>query len=112
MLMERDSGLACCVPVTWQKENSNGKPRTVLLGFSHRKTTKFPKKDSYNYVSRVYAFEPTPPFNVVACSGFFCLGFASPNTENSEMKQSDNEQISGAANSYKLIIKKEEYDCP
>lgn len=111
-LTQRDSGSACCVPVSWQGKNNNGNPRTVLLGFSHRKTNKFPKKDSYNYVSRVYAFETTPPFNIVARSGFFCLGFASPNIKSSGIKEFDNEQVSGAARNYKLIIEKEEYDCP
>ena len=30
-----------------------------------------------NYVSFFYAFEPHPPFNIVARSGYFCLGFES-----------------------------------
>jgi len=74
-LITRDSGSACCVSIRW-KDNSNNE-RHLLLGFSHRKTKKTVRKEAqYNYVSRVYAFEPTPPFNIVARSGFFCLGFA------------------------------------
>ena len=29
-----------------------------------------------NYVSFFYAFNPRPPFDLVAKSGYFCLGFA------------------------------------
>jgi hypothetical protein len=107
-LIDRDSGSACCVSIPW----NDGKEQ-LLLGFSHRKTRKAPKKDSYNYVSRVYAFEPKPPFNIVARSGFFCLGFANVNTQDhAEAIQSNNEQIFGSANDYKLTISKQEYDCP
>ncbi|KAL7548526.1 hypothetical protein ACHAWF_011811 [Thalassiosira exigua] len=34
-----------------------------------------------NYVSFFYAFEPHPPFELRARSGYFCLGFASPSAE-------------------------------
>lgn len=108
-LIDRDSGSACCVPIEWTVD---GETRQLLLGFSHRKTRKSPKKDSYNYVSRVYAFEPTPPFNIVARSGFFCLGFANHGPDDAEAKQSDNEQILGSVNEYKLTIQNEVYDCP
>lgn len=30
-----------------------------------------------NYVSFLYAFDPRPPFQLLARSGYFCLGFAS-----------------------------------
>lgn len=105
-LIDRDSGSACCVPILWSE---NGQTRQLLMGFSHRKTRKAPKKDSYNYVSRVYAFEPKPPFNIVARSGLFCLGFANPDAETA---QSDNEQLRGSANNFKLTIQQIEYDCP
>ena len=29
-----------------------------------------------NYVSFLYAFDPRPPFKVLARSGYFCLGFS------------------------------------
>ena len=108
-LIDRDSGSACCVPVQWSDEYGE---RQLLLGFSHRKTRKAPKKDSYNYVSRVYAFETVPPFNIVAKSGFFCLGFANNKPDDAEAKLSDNEQLFGSANEYKLTIHNEVYDCP
>ncbi|KAL3778123.1 hypothetical protein ACHAWO_008075 [Cyclotella atomus] len=108
-LIDRDSGSACCVPIHWAE---NGETKQLLMGFSHRKTRKVPKKDSYNYVSRVYAFEPKPPFNIVARSGLFCLGFANHGSTDAEITQSDNEQLQGSANDYKLTIQQVEYDCP
>lgn len=111
VLIDRDSGSACCVSIRWkQDDSSDEEERHLLLGFSHRKTRKMPKEGKYNYVSRVYAFEPTSPFDIVARSGFFCLGFAPLDDE--EAMQSDNEQIWGAANDYRLKIHNEEFDCP
>lgn len=70
----------------------------------------------YNYVSRVYAFDPLPPFPIIARSGYFCLGFgahgAQNNTQHDEAEQSNNEQVWGAANDYKLEIRDEVFDCP
>ncbi len=120
-LIARDSGSACCISVQWQAENDDdyydiegAGERRLLLGFSHRKTRRGLGTTSppYNYVSRVYAFEPTPPFNLVARSGYFCLGFAlnrqqhqkQKSRSNDEVNQSDNEQVWGAANEYKLTI--------
>jgi len=122
-LIDRDSGSACCISILWRDENSDGDDierageRRLLLGFSHRKTRRGLGKANppYNYVSRVYAFEPAPPFNIVARSGFFCLGFALKqqhqqlhgkhySSDNDEVNQSGNEQVWGAANEYKLTI--------
>jgi len=122
-LIDRDSGSACCVSILWKDGENHGAGRRLLLGFSHRKTRI--KAGKYNYVSRVYAFEPNPPFDIVARSGFFCLGFAptslhdhgsgnSPSLQmgGDEALESDNEQIWGATREYKLKIKNEEFNCP
>ncbi|KAL3803362.1 hypothetical protein HJC23_009326 [Cyclotella cryptica] len=109
-LIDRDSGSACCVTIRWRDDDEQ--ERNLLLGFSHRKTRKAPKKNAYNYVSRLYAFETTPPFNIVARSGFFCLGFAAHGDADDEARQSDNEQVRGSANDYRLTIMNEVYDCP
>ena len=124
-LITRDSGSACCVSIRWK--DSNGEERHLLLGFSHRKTKKTVRKEAqYNYVSRVYAFEPSPPFNIVARSGFFCLGFAlTPGNIKSKVRdtsisthlddeanQSDNEQVYGSANDSKLRINGMTFECP
>lgn len=108
MLIKRDSGSTCCVKINWKTDNLE-EERELLLGFSHRKTLSHPKRFKYSYVSRVYAFEPDPPFNIVARSGFFCLGFASDN----EKEVSENEQVRGAANDHKMKLWKQEYEgCP
>jgi len=118
ILKDRDSGSACCVPIQWD-EGKGGK-RKLLLGVSHTKTSrsKAIKSRMYNYVSRVYAFDPTPPFNIVARSGYFCLGFGLnnitgvDNLPHAEAEQSDNEQVWGATNNYKLHIRQDHFECP
>jgi len=135
MLTDRDSGSACCIPIKWKDGgtiyNSDGanrpKQRPLLLGFSHRKTRKGAGPSvQYTYVSRVYAFEPYPPFAIVALSGFFCLGYAPhqgtsivdvgllnvTSKADDEAIQSDNEQIWGAVNDHKMKLHGEQYDCP
>ena len=120
-LISRDSGSACCIPIRWHDDNDeDGEGRRLLLGFSHRKTRKGLAKagsPQFNYVSRVYAFEPIPPFDIVARSGFFCLGFELGLQSNSgyQEKSEDmtNKQVIGAANDYRLKIIGEVFDkCP
>ena len=136
LLIDRDSGSACCVPIQWKygKTDEGTKERSLLLGFSHRKTQRGARAAiTYNYVSRVYAFAPYPPFDIVARSGFFCLGYAPHqgasivnqsssslssssmlwgNKNDDEAMQSDNEQIWGAANDHKLKLQGKQFDCP
>ena len=108
LLIDRDSGSACCVKINWKAHDSD-EERELLLGFSHRKTHAYPKRLQYSYVSRVYAFEPNSPFDIVARSGFFCLGFATGNEKN----ESENEQMHGAADEQKLKLVGQEFDqCP
>lgn len=114
-LTDRDSGSACCVSVQWKDKDDTSEGRRLLMGFSHRKTSKLKVSEvqQYNYVSRVYAFNPNPPFDIVARSGFFCLGFAlNGNSGRNEALQSDNEQIWGAVNEYKLFMNQKEFNCP
>lgn len=118
-LTPRDSGSACCVSIRWRDDNDeDGEGRRLLLGFSHRKTRRGLGQDSpqYNYVSRVYAFEPTPPFNLVVRSGFFCLGFMHRHIDDEADEIKDvlihNEQVWGSANDYRLKIHGEVFDCP
>ena len=106
-LTDRDSGSACCVKINW-KENDADDERELLLGFSHRKTQRSPSRLQYTYVSRVYAFEPNSPFDIVARSGFFCLGFATDN----EKTESENEQVHGAADKFTLKLVGQEFECP
>jgi hypothetical protein len=112
-LINRDSGSACCIPIQWKYSSEN---KDLLLGISHRKTRRgIGKTKMYNYVSRMYAFEPKPPFNIVARSGFFCLGFEIHGDQASTSTMIDhiqNEQVWGAANNYKLQIHDQVFDCP
>ena len=108
-LIHRDSGSACCVKINWKTHESD-EGRELLLGFSHRKTRKgLSKRLMYSYVSRVYAFVPNSPFNIVARSGYFCLGFATDDEKN----KSTNEQVQGAANNQMLKFGDQKFvECP
>jgi len=88
-----DHGSACCVRMTIRLPNGGGKRRRqeVMVGVSHQKTSPrkpFWKDDLYHryddesmvgvdrFVSRFVAYDPSPPFDIVALSGWWCLGFA------------------------------------
>jgi hypothetical protein len=71
-----DRGSACCVSI----QHPDG--RELRLGISHSKTvyrtSNTPRRlQSNQYFSNFYAFEANPPYNVVAWTGKFCLGFPS-----------------------------------
>jgi len=91
-------GGSCCVSLT-RKEALQGGPiksrkawagnNYLLIGVAHT-SVQYRRWYSHNqvparekamvphthYVSFFYAFEPRPPFNLQALSGYFCLGFA------------------------------------
>jgi hypothetical protein len=60
--------------------------KTLNLGISHAKS-KFPGRSlpqgilRNTYLSRFFAFEPSYPYQVVAQSGLFCLGYPTEETE-------------------------------
>ena len=82
-----ERGTACCVriPDPRQHQHDNNHTDYLLMGVSH---VKFPHWKHYmqqrnatgvdyavrGYLSRLYAFEPVPPYRLVARSGKFCLG--------------------------------------
>mmetsp|Transcript_7088 Transcript_7088/g.16422 ORF Transcript_7088/g.16422 Transcript_7088/m.16422 type:complete len:836 (-) Transcript_7088:61-2568(-) len=97
---EAGHGGACCVsftkeevlaqgehiyltPEIWGEENDY-----LLMGVAHTSVTwkhwySDPSREAEkamlphtHYISFFYAFEPRPPFNIRARSGYFCLGFA------------------------------------
>lgn len=90
-------GGACCVEFTKEDLNIGDKQTThqgsLLVGVAH---TKVPWRPWYNkaskeekellphthYVSLFYAFDPYPPFQIRARSGFFCLGFVPESSDN------------------------------
>ena len=70
-------------PEIWGEENDY-----LLMGVAHTSVTwkqwySDPRREAEkamlphtHYISFFYAFEPRPPFNIRARSGYFCLGFA------------------------------------
>ena len=120
-------GGACCAHVdlsSTETSRSNNPPNAafqgdrVLVGIGHtkipyRKIGNSPEmkqraKDMphHQYVSFFYAFDPTPPYRIVARSGLFCLPFAS---------QSEQEEV----NAYHaltrvrpLTLKQHAFECP
>mmetsp|Transcript_12671 Transcript_12671/g.25315 ORF Transcript_12671/g.25315 Transcript_12671/m.25315 type:complete len:613 (-) Transcript_12671:314-2152(-) len=117
VLRDRDNGSACCVPIIWR--DGSGHKRKLLMGVSHTKTRRgkaIKKSKMYNYVSRLYAFDPIPPFDIIARSGYFCLGFGLnkflDNPQHDEAEQSDNDQVWGATNEYKLNVRDDFFECP
>lgn len=77
-------GSACCLLLELPSEAS-GIAQKLLVGISHRKIHRGSRawRDKHGlnitlrqYASNFYAFEPTPPFNIVAVSGGFCLPFS------------------------------------
>jgi hypothetical protein len=79
----RDRGSICCIKLIGPSMDE------LFVGVSHVNLYKSPFSfpDWYNkstfirgflvYLSRFYAFEMTAPYNIVARSGFFCLGWPS-----------------------------------
>lgn len=74
--LTRGRGGACCIEM--QNPHTN---TPMLVGIQHAKTPSqgmrpLPHNLTANhYLSSVYAFEPEPPFRIIAQSGFFCFGF-------------------------------------
>ncbi len=91
---EKPHGGACCVSFSKDDLNlggtrNNTNESNLLVGIGHTKVTWKPwygkdlipqkQKDRVphtHYVSLFYAFDPYPPFEIRARSGYFCLGHA------------------------------------
>ena len=90
---ENAHGGACCVSFSLDEINvggaQNNHHESLLVGIAHTKVPWQPwyskahipkeRKDLVphtHYVSFFYAFDPRPPFQLRARSGYFCLGFA------------------------------------
>jgi hypothetical protein len=110
---DSDHGTACCVSL-----NLGADTKDVLVGISHKKTTSIVnpwwRRDIYKryhddsipgrrYLSRFIAYDSTPPFDIVARSGWFCLGFAN---------ELENSIFAGRNKQYKLDLFNDTYDCP
>ena len=77
-ILTRGRGSACCITL----RHPTIRNRTVLVGIQHSKTPSQrnkilpPNVTSNHYLSSFYAFESHPPYNLMAQSGWFCLGFS------------------------------------
>ena len=129
---EAGHGGACCVSFTkeevlaqgehiyltqeiWGEENDY-----LLMGVAHTSVTwkhwySDPSKEEEkamlphtHYISFFYAFEPRPPFNIRARSGYFCLGFAA---EDGSEKGPFNQHTTLTFNR-KLSQHNETFSCP
>jgi hypothetical protein len=102
-----DRGSYCCVPMTV-------KGQRLLLGIAHSKTRYNHKQgtDAYSegqiqanhFFSSFYAIQDRAPYNIVARSGKFCLGFARDEDE------SDNPYT--MMNVVPLQLTGKTFDCP
>jgi hypothetical protein len=122
-------GGACCVEFSAAKLNLHGgnsnHNESLLVGIAH---TKVPWRPWYSkatqeqkdllphthYVSLFYAFDPHPPFQLRARSGFFCLGFV-PETFDNTLPSSE----SGRFNPHNILTRNRKlqqnnvtFDCP
>jgi len=106
---DEEHGTACCVSL-----NLNG--QNVLVGISHHKLstrTKFWMWDIHQrydhfqrdqFVSRFVAYQSTAPFDIVARSGHFCLGYG-------HIKSANN-SLAGFNSHIHLDLFNHTYDCP
>lgn len=99
---EAAHGGACCVLFSADQLNLGGTKNNhqgpLLVGIGHTKVTWKPwyskknipqeRKDRVphtHYVSLFYAFDPTPPFQIRARSGYFCLGHTPNSTQDGQL---------------------------
>ena len=111
---ENDHGTACCVSMELEGLGA------VLVGISHTKLSPrnpFWRRDVHHrydhfgrdrFVSRFLAYMPEPPFDILARSGWFCLGFA----ELEEGLREGGNTMAGRNTHARLDLFNDTYDCP
>ena len=89
-MFTRGRGGTCCIELPRPKQQQQEQPvshltknQVMLVGIQHSKTPWRRGRgaahalQANHYLSSFYAFEPTPPYRLIAQSGYFCLPFAS-----------------------------------
>eukprot|EP00536_Pseudo-nitzschia_multiseries_P018495 jgi/Psemu1/55869/gm1.55869_g len=127
--VRQDHGTACCVkvilplPVSSPDEgdrNGSRVGREVMVGITHQKLS--PRNNFWlldvherykdfgvdRFVSRFVAYNTHPPFETVARSGWFCLGFA----EDAESNGKFGSTLAGKNLDARLDLFNQTYDCP
>lgn len=93
-----ERGTACCIRIPNQLKNATISSDCLLVGVSHTKITKWEDElmRTHNvsftlrqYNSRFYAFEPIPPYRVLAQSGRFCMPYPPATATNGEEEESN-----------------------
>ena len=120
--IKQDRGSACCLEISLEYYRDLTSPTvrpelskrgSIFLGIAHSKSRRRMEStqgDRYNYLSRLYAFSTDEPYQLLARSGLFCLGFSD---------KTDVATIIGAAENYdnltktkKLELNGRSFDCP
>lgn len=118
---EADHGTACCVKVTLPQGKKTDPGREVMVGITHQKLS--PRSNFWlldvkrryenfgidRFVSRFVAYETQHPFNIVARSGWFCLGFA---TDPIELNHPQRSTLAGQNTQFRLDLFDDVYECP
>ena len=112
----RDRGSACCIRLDKTMYQNFTKNATILshdyalMGITHIKSfRRIPSPrggEGFAYMSRLYAFAPTPPFELLARSSMFCFGFGFGSITESPGYTRD------LIRNDKLMIKDKVYQCP
>ena len=113
-IFTRGRGSACCISMQYPI-GKNDSSRTVQVGIQHTKTPSQrnkklpPNVTSNHYLSRFYAFESHPPYNVIATTGWFCLGFPDDPNVDDPTKTSLLHRVTAWR---KLLLGGRIYNCP
>jgi hypothetical protein len=78
--MSRDRGSACCVSLEQEYYVGKYNYSHVYVGISHSKAEQHVEDQGYIFMSRLYAFVPHHPFEVIAVSSHFCFGHSEADT--------------------------------
>mmetsp|Transcript_5615 Transcript_5615/g.8523 ORF Transcript_5615/g.8523 Transcript_5615/m.8523 type:complete len:714 (-) Transcript_5615:635-2776(-) len=92
-------GTACCADI-----NFNGEQ--VKVGLTHTVTKE------RAYLHAFYAFQPFPPFKIVALSGYFCLGGMKSEDIGYDDHWMSQRVIDVESELAQMIVKGETYNCP
>jgi hypothetical protein len=111
-------GSACCVPFTDPRPSSSSTSSgNLLLGVLHVKTPHSKRSlqgivKGNRYLSQFYAFEATPPYKVVALSGYWCLP-ANPSSQVLDKRtDKDNNPLIKLSEWMPLDMAGTNYNCP
>jgi len=92
-------GTACCADIDFRGEQ-------VKVGLTHTVTKE------RSYLHAFYAFQPFPPFKIVALSGYFCLGGMKSTDIGYDDHWMSQRSIDVESDLTRMKVKGETYNCP